>query len=189
MPVSGAEFQMLASSCTHSLNSLVELVQVVSDEVYVQEFKMMQGSTIGKHIRHSLEHFAKLFESFDGENVNPLHVIHYDQRVRGVPVETDRKVAVGMIETLLGMLGDLTPEHLDKPVQISCIVNQEGNEIAFPSTFGRELWFAVHHFIHHCAFIKAFLASSYPGIQTPENFGVAPSTVHFSHQHKKPHQA
>jgi len=131
----------------------------------------LQKASVGQHMRHSLQHFAALLTSEAGA------IVKYDERIRGNAVETDVSEARSFIRELLDSLDSLGPADLDRSVLVRFMLNSDMLEHDFPSTLERELFFVVHHSVHHDATISAILKEqSFP---VPDTFGRAPSTAAF----------
>lgn len=135
---------------------------------------MMRG-TIGKHTRHSLDHFAAALSGF-GRHAEE---IDYDHRQREVPMETSRAAAISAIRAMNDSLVSIGPEADGQPVRVRLMLSGDGALGAFTSTLGRELAFAAHHALHHHAMMRV-IADEF-GVVCPPDFGKAPSTVHFEH--------
>ncbi|RMH13190.1 MAG: hypothetical protein D6695_04775 [Planctomycetota bacterium] len=132
----------------------------------------MRGGTIGKHLRHTLDHYRALIDGYErAESVD------YDRRQRNVPIESDRGAALDAVSELRRRVAALGEEGLRAPVRIRIMLAGDGAEAELDSTVGRELAFASHHAIHHNAMIKTIAAEF--GVDTPDEFGVAPSTLNF----------
>jgi hypothetical protein len=148
-----------------------EIVRVIDDEVYVLPSRVLRGGTIGKHLRHTLDHYAAIVA--DAVGGNP---IDYDHRVRGVPVETDRGAAGDEIRSVRTALAGLRGAA-HEPVRIRVMLAAEGAEALLDSTLAREIAFATHHGIHHVAMMKAIAAEA--GVLLGDEVGKAPSTLQF----------
>lgn len=158
--------QMVLAQC-------VEFVRQVPQPVYVAEAQTIQGGTVGKHVRHTIDHFgAALSAVGEGES----RAIDYDHRSRGVPMETERTCAIGIIGGLCERLAGLSERDLLRPVRVRVMLASDGAEAELSSTLGRELAFATHHAVHHFAMMKTIAAEF--GILASEEFGLAPSTLH-----------
>lgn len=129
----------------------------------------MSGGTIGKHLRHTLDHFSALLDAGGGE------AIDYDHRVRGGSVETDPVEARRAIESLRDRLASISASELSRPVRVRVMLSGEGEQAEAGSTLGRELAFAFHHAIHHQAMMRAIAQEV--GAEVPEWFGKAPDTL------------
>jgi hypothetical protein len=147
-------------------SQLGELLYQLSDEAYVRPMEILSGATIGQHLRHIVECFQELEESYDEGEIN------YDLRKRDRRLETDRAFVFRQM--------DLTQNALDKPDKplILHAAFDEGVEVTLSSTYYRELMHNLDHAIHHMAMIRAGLTSM-PSVILPEDFGVAYSTVKY----------
>ncbi len=140
------------------------------DGRYAQLSRVLPGGTIGKHVRHCLDHFRAALEGFDRGSP-----IDYDHRERNVPMESEPAAALGAIEELAGRLRNLDDAALSSPVRVRVMLSGDGQEAELESTLGRELAFATHHAIHHNAMMVAI--ASELGIRVGPDFGKAPSTI------------
>ncbi len=152
------------------LDQCRDLVGAIDDELYAKPCPVMMGSTIGKHLRHTVDHFAALLACRD--EATP---IDYDHRERDVPMETDRKAALEAIDGVRKGLASLDPSGDSRSVTIRVMLTGDGAETDLRSTLAREIAFATHHAIHHNAMIQAI--ADHAGVKTPAGFGMAPSTV------------
>ncbi|HYF13697.1 MAG TPA: hypothetical protein VD971_01345 [Phycisphaerales bacterium] len=160
----------------HVLNAADDLlrqceatVDEVPDTVYAAESVVMPGGTVGKHLRHLLDHYRALLCARDGGCVD------YDRRERDVPMEVDRGHARRMLSKTRGDIAGLVQIKSDTPVRVRVMVKGDGTEAVLASTIGRELAFATHHAVHHQAMIKA-IAGEF-GVEMPGAVGKAPSTA------------
>jgi hypothetical protein len=142
--------------------------------VYQAPSRALAGGTIGKHVRHELDHFRALLDVAHRLTPEP---VEYDTRARGVPVETDPAAARAEVARLGMLIGELDERALARPVRVRVMLTGDGVQTELASTVGRELFFAVHHAIHHHAMIKAIAGEH--GLSLPNEFGTAPSTISF----------
>jgi hypothetical protein len=147
------------------------LVLAVSEHAYTAESQTHRGGTLGKHLRHTLDHFAAALAVL----ADPAATISYDRRARNVPMETSRAAAIAAIAHAREQLAAAAPEALHTPVRVRIMINAQGQEADLMSTLGRELAFATHHAVHHQAMMKAIAAEF--GVDLDERFGKAPSTL------------
>lgn len=155
-------------------NTLSEDAQLVFTSKYIP------GSTIGKHLRHARDHYILLIQSVADQarvegssNKVPAH-LSYDARIRDTPVETSIAAGIRAFEETIATLQEISqyvPE--DKPVVLKADTGPY--EQVLQSTFGRELWFASLHAIHHWSMIRVIAGEL--GCTLKANFGVAPSTI------------
>ncbi len=161
---------LVLESARAILMQAADMIRGITDEAYATPGK--QGASIGQHTRHTLDHYRKLIDGFKNSTV-----VDYDHRDRGVPVETDRGVAIAEIESIIEGFDGLDETQLEFPVRVLAMVNGRGDTAEMESTLVRELWFATHHAIHHDALIKTIAAEF--GFTLPETYGRAPSTINF----------
>jgi uncharacterized damage-inducible protein DinB len=137
---------------------------------YCAVSSVLPGGTIGKHLRHCLDHYRAALDGFERGAV-----IDYDHRERDVPMETMPAEALGAIQEIAARLSVLSGAALESPVRVRVMVSGEGEEVELSSTLGRELAFATHHAVHHQAMMGAIAAEL--GVRPAADFGKAPSTV------------
>jgi len=146
---------------------------------YTQESRTIKGGSIGKHVRHTLDHFRAALEAHARSEP-----ICYDRRERNVPMETDPGAARAAIEELCVALSALAGGSAASPVRVRVMIAGDGTEAELDSSLGRELAFASHHAVHHHAMMGA-IAREF-GLGVPEGFGLAPSTL--NHVRCLPHE-
>jgi len=157
---------------TTILNQALDLLDnsLTSDEQLTVHSQYMPGSTIGKHLRHARDHFTLLLESVTGPQP---YVLSYDVRSRNTPMETNRDAARIAIENTIAQLKEIVPNiPLDAPITLHAITPYSQT---MQTTFGRELWFAGLHAVHHWSMVRVIAGEQ--GIQLDKSFGFAPSTL------------
>lgn len=142
----------------------------IPDEVYTRASASMHGSTIGQHVRHTLDHLTAALRALDGAEID------YDHRRRDTPVETSRDEALREIDRRSVEAARVTRDAARRDARVRVMLSAEGDEMVLGSTLGRELAFATHHAVHHHAMISA-IASEF-GVPVPPGFGKAPATLH-----------
>ncbi|MDQ7013920.1 MAG: hypothetical protein Q9O74_08510 [Planctomycetota bacterium] len=145
------------------------IVDAMDDESYCCASTVLAGGTIGKHLRHTLDHFGAIVAG-----AARAETIAYDHRERGVAVETDRAAALDQISTLREGIANLG-QNLGGPVRIRVMLSGDGTEAELDSTIAREVAFATHHGIHHVAMMKAIAGEM--GVRLGDEIGKAPSTI------------
>lgn len=154
------------------LEQCAQFIETIPEAVYTADATTIRGGTIGKHVRHSLDHFAAAL--CGGSGGDP---IDYDHRTRNVPMETERASALAAIRAMQAQIGALSESAMCAGVQIRVMLASDGSEAVLPSTLVRELAFATHHAIHHNTMMKTIAAEF--GLEVGEQFGKAPSTLNF----------
>jgi hypothetical protein len=95
------------------LTQKIEVLTLISCEDYSR--RVPSSSTIGAHMRHSLDHFNAVLNA-NAENT----VLDYDSRERNTGIESNRLSALKTCENLLFKVHDST---FDDPVTVKFISN------------------------------------------------------------------
>lgn len=167
----------VAAAASAILEQCARFIQAVPESMYARESRAIKGGTIGKHVRHSVDHFAAALSCLEGGAA-----IDYDHRSREVPMETSPAVAVRAIAEIRARLESLGVGADERPVKIRVMLAGDGTEATLSSSLGRELHFAFHHAVHHHAMLKA-IAGEF-GAEAPADFGLAPSTINYERGHE-----
>ena len=141
----------------------------LDDDQYTRASGVLPASTIGKHVRHILDHFAALLLC------EPGCAIDYDHRERGTPDETSRRAALARITECETALRNRVPSDDNGLVTIRVMLTADGGQTTLGTTMARELAFAAHHAEHHLAMIAAIAREV--GAAVPADLGKAPSTL------------
>ncbi|MBL8763421.1 MAG: hypothetical protein JNM07_04040 [Phycisphaerae bacterium] len=171
------------------LGACAELVSRLTQEQYAAPCARMYGASVGKHVRHVLDHFRAVIRAAPapgrlgagarqhGREEAPCEEIEYDNRTRAVPEETDRGVALRAITEVRAALDALRGAvgMDEREVRVRVLLSDNGEEGVFRSTLGRELAFASHHALHHHAMIGVI--ANELGQPPADGFGMAPSTL------------
>lgn len=151
------------------LDDLAAVVMATPPTVYAATPAVSVSGSVGKHLRHTLDHVASFLEA---SGTNPLD---YDRRQRGTRVEVDPAEALSTICRLQRGLERMAGRSQDERVCVHTQLTPAGKTIVSSSTLGRELAFVVSHTIHHQALIALLLANA-RDLTLPPRFGYAPST-------------
>ncbi|TRZ42795.1 DinB family protein [Robertkochia solimangrovi] len=161
---------MIYQTTIDNFNNLKLVIGQLSAKEYTTPLKVLNGSTIGMHIRHILEFYQCLMEGKQSGEVN------YDDRRRDKMIESDPGFA-------LGVLGDIADgiDHSRMEIPMKLLYNYDTSchskgEIV-PTSLRRELIYNLEHLIHHLAIIKIGIQAMKPDLLLDKNFGVAVSTV------------
>lgn len=161
----------VAATADAILGQCADFLTALPGDVYAAPSASMAGGTIGKHVRHALDHFRAALTT------PACDPIDYDRRARGGNVETDLAAALDEIGHLRSIVQGLDEAAMTTPVTARVMLTGAGETADLRSTLGRELFFATHHAIHHHAMIKAIGREF--GIEAPDGFGTAPSTLNY----------
>ena len=162
---------MLQASAKELLNQLKQIVLVCKEEDFSKPLAELSESTFGQHVRHTLEFFLCLF---DAKNEG---VINYDNRKHDKLIETDRKLAISVIESVIKFL-DEQVDDFDINFEANYTL-EEGKIQKMSSSFHRELAYNIEHAIHHMALLKVAVNQTLTYIDLPAHFGVATSTIRY----------
>ncbi|WP_436514393.1 DinB family protein [Ekhidna sp. To15] len=162
---------MLQSSAKDLLSQLSQVIDSCKEEDFARPLTELSNSTFGQHIRHTLEFFICLF---DAEN---SRVVNYDQRKHDTLIETDKKLALSVIQSIHDFL-DKNQDDFTLTFEANYAISNDVND-QMKSSFYRELAYNIEHAIHHMALLKVAVNHSLTYIELPENFGVASSTIRY----------
>lgn len=145
---------------------LAETIKQLSSEQYAQPCSNLVNNTIGQHVRHIIELFQAL------ENGYPENTVNYEKRKRDKNIETNKNLALGLLQDIHGNLG-----RPDKQLTLHASYDDHSSEpIAISTNYYREIAYNLEHTIHHMALIRVGI-KEVSDIKLPEDFGVASSTV------------
>jgi hypothetical protein len=162
----------IKTNAGYIFDQLEHLLENLTEEQYNIPLEIFSGASIGKHYRHIIEFFQCISVS------EQTDTICYDNRIRDTRIETSRRFASGLLKELkedlsemdtirkLTLIGDLGPEGDDSLSYIG-------------TTLFREFHYVVEHAIHHMAIIKMGVRQTFPEVEIPSEFGVAPSTLRY----------
>jgi len=153
------------------LNQIFDLINQLEDVEYSAELDILNGSSIGKHVRHVVEFFELLVSGSSNGLIN------YDKRNHEPLYETDTRSTMAKIKQLMNGIDDIT--FLDDVVLEVSYADSDTETVKIKSSLERELAYNIEHAIHHMAIIKIALQTVFPKVKLTENFGVAYSTVRY----------
>lgn len=157
--------------CKENLSEIKALLLQLSNAQYTYSSKLLSDATIGQHVRHILEFYQSVLKGIDTK------VINYDLRERNLLVETDRDVAIQIINDINAVLAlDIQDELFILEGNFS---SEPGNKTQIQTTLFRELAYCLEHSIHHQALIKVGLIELNSVSFIDETFGLAPATIRY----------
>ena len=158
---------MSLKTATHEIfGQLIDVIGQLDDEDYACSLNVLSGNTIGKHVRHILEFYDLLVNSYQTGQLN------YDRRERDLLLEISPDEAILRIRRINQAI-----QHLDlnRPLQLEAELSDYPVQIV--SSFDRELLYNIEHAIHHMALIQIAIRNAFLHVVMPPHFGVAYSTV------------
>lgn len=158
----------LTLACSNILKQLTDLLNQIQDEDFVRPVTTLSDSTIGQHLRHTLEFFLCLEQGYDNG------VINYDKRSRDKLIETDRLAALSAIERIILFVECIQEKALQ--LEVGYDVTSD-TFIAVDTTALRELVYNIEHAVHHMAIMKIGVREIASYIALSPDFGIAASTI------------
>lgn len=168
----------LAQLNIEKLHEIQELLAWIPEHLYTGPQEILQGATIGQHIRHIIEFYVCLQK---GESTG---IVCYDDRERDRSVETSMETARLRIEQMCFFLDKIIPDG-PLAVRANYEANDGSNEMICTSV-GRELAYALDHSIHHLAIVNIALQQAGEHPAKFKHLGMAPSTKRYKdHVYRK----
>ncbi|AFK04678.1 hypothetical protein Emtol_3550 [Emticicia oligotrophica DSM 17448] len=152
------------------LNQLNDLLSQLKPIEYTQKLSVFNGSSIGQHVRHTVEFFQCLLEGFD------TGTIDYDARKRNILIETDLNYTLTLVEMIQQKIKGISNTY--SPIQLRVRYGEIDFEL-IETNFMRELVYLIEHSIHHFALIRIGIQENFKQVTIETNFGVAYSTIKF----------
>jgi hypothetical protein len=147
---------------------LADTIHQLSNEQYAQSCKALNNSTIGQHVRHTIELFQCLETGYE------TGVVNYEKRKRDLQIETDKNIAAALLTQLY--------QGLNKPnkeLQLDAQYDDTTDDIVSVTTnYYREIIYNLEHTIHHMALIRIGV-QTVSAVKLPDDFGVASSTMRY----------
>lgn len=164
-----------------ALAQLRRLVDDLAPEAYRRVFGVQGRHTLGKHVRHIIDHYEALIDGLAaGAETLDYERRRRDPALEASPDEAARRL-VALEAWLSSLQGQASPECLTlRHCQDAGAPDHDGfadgeRRLALPSSLARELAFLASHTVHHMAIIG--LLAEQVGIALPASFGVHPSTL------------
>lgn len=153
------------------LHQLRTILAQVRPKDYATSATLLDGASMGKHVRHIIEFYTCLIRGAASGN------ICYDDRERNVVLEEDPEAASQAIQQIIVAMDSL-------PVQkkISMKTRHGDSELQVQTTVERELIFAAEHTVHHLAIIRMLISSTHSYIVIDETLGYSDATLQFLQQ-------
>jgi len=154
------------------LDQLSDAIKQLTDAEFTTPSHVLSGSSVGQHLRHTLEFFLCLEQGLnDG-------LINYDKRGHDKLIETDRDLALDVINRIHFFIGE---QVSDKNLILEASYDEHG-VAQVNTTYFRELTYNIEHAVHHMAIMKIGFREVADRVSLPDDFGVAASTIHYREQ-------
>jgi len=159
----------LVRACSSILDQLENVVAQLSAEDFSRPSPALSNSTIGQHMRHTIEFFLCLENGFrDG-------VINYDKRAHDKLIESDKFIALNAIRQIRRFVVATTN---DCTLRLDVGYDRHTEDcVTIQTNYFRELTYNIEHAVHHMALIKIGVREVADYVKLPGDFGVAVSTL------------
>lgn len=161
----------MVNHCIEDLKQLKGLVDKITDENFQKKASSLFDSTIGEHVRHSLEFYTCFIEGIEAGLIN------YDRRKREKHLEVQTEACAAEIDDIINRLNTPMPPQNTLKVEANFSKSDSGTTIALNTSVNRELAYCLEHSVHHQALIKTALKELECLELVDENFGIAASTI------------
>ena len=160
----------LRRACSGILDQLADVVTQMNEHDFARPAETLSNSTIGQHVRHTLEFFLCF------ENGYSSGVINYDKREHDKLIESDKYIALSAIDRIRYFIATF----VEKPLKLEVgydLTNEDFVTIETTST--RELVYNIEHAVHHMAIMKIGIREIASYIRLAPDFGIAASTIRY----------
>jgi hypothetical protein len=162
----------LTEACDLIFDQLSETIGQLSETELTTSSTILSGSSVGQHLRHTLEFFICLETGYDAG------VINYDNRDHNKLIETSKPIALSTIGRVRQFVNN---RRNDKPLQLEVVYDLADirNVVSVKTNYFRELTYNIEHAVHHMAIMKIGIREVAQHVLIPAGFGVAASTLRY----------
>lgn len=162
----------LRLACLEILRQLSAVTMNITPEDFTRSSRVLGGSTVGQHLRHTLEFFLCFEQGYNGG------VINYDKRAHDKRIETDKERAIEKLSEIETFIRGL---DANKSLLLEVAYTADSTEVVSIETNAmRELVYNIEHAVHHMAIMKIGLRDVAPYVEIPSGFGIATSTIRYN---------
>lgn len=160
----------LTEACSNILSQLADLVHQIRETDFVKPAETLSYSTVGQHLRHTLEFFMCFEHGFE------KGLINYDKRAHDKLIESDKFLALAAI----GRIADFINKLTDKPLKLEVGYDlKKESFLTIDTTATRELVYNIEHAVHHMAIMKIGIKEIASYVALAPDFGIAASTIRY----------
>ena len=162
--------QLIQASCA-ILDQLSTAIGQLTETEFTSPSETLSNSSIGQHLRHTLEFFFCLEHGYE------KGIINYDNRAHDKLIETDKEVALMAIDRIRQFV---FTQRQDKflILEVGYDLNSNVN-VPVQTNYFRELTYNIEHAVHHMAIMKIGIREIAPRAIIAADFGVATSTLRY----------
>jgi hypothetical protein len=164
----------LTEACLNILLQLNDLVTRIDERDFTRPSPSLSQSTIGQHLRHTLEFFL-CFESGYEKGL-----INYDKRAHDKLIETDKFIALSTLTRISDFIQNL---NNNKSLKLEVGYDLAADDfITIETNAVRELVYNIEHAVHHMAIMKIGVREVCSYVVLPADFGIAASTIRYQQE-------
>lgn len=153
------------------LSQLGSVVDQISETDFTKPCPSLGNSSIGQHLRHTLEFYLCLEAGFKSG------VVNYDKRAHDKLIESDKFIAIATINRIKDFVEQ---QKDDAPLQLEVAYELDSEEsISMQTNYFRELTYNIEHAVHHMAIMKIGVREVAPYVKLSSDFGIAASTIRY----------
>ena len=161
----------LTQASSAILDQLINAIEQLRESEFTKSSETLGGSSIGQHLRHTLEFFICLEQGYD------KGIINYDKRAHDKMIETDKEIALLAIDRIRQFI---LKQAEDKSLilEVGYDLRNDVN-VSVTTNYFRELTYNIEHAVHHMAIMKIGIREVAPHVTLSHDFGVAASTLRY----------
>lgn len=161
----------ITKACTNILGQLTDMVTQLTEQDFIKPLGTLGDSTLGQHLRHTLEFFICLEKGFESG------IINYDKRAHDKLIESDKFIALSVLSKINAFIDT---HYSDKALKLEAAYDLDKEEfITIETNYLRELVYNIEHAVHHMAIMKIGIREAAPYVTLPHDFGIAASTIRY----------
>jgi uncharacterized damage-inducible protein DinB len=161
----------IKNACLDILDQLAGVIRQMDEKDFCKPSKTLSNSTVGQHLRHTIEFFICLEQGFKKGLVN------YDKREHDKLIESDKFLALAAIERIKDFVSH---QNSDQTLQLEVGYERERDTyITISTNYLRELTYNIEHAVHHMAIMKIGIREVAGYVNLPADFGIAVSTIRY----------
>ncbi len=161
----------LLTACKSILDQLEDMVQQIDEKDFCKPSGTLSHSTMGQHLRHTLEFFICLKSGFE------IGLVNYDLRNHDKLLEGDKFIAMASLREIQDFVSNHTE---DKMLKLEMAYERDcENRMTVETNYWRELVYNIEHAVHHMAIMKIGIREVAPYVNLSADFGIAVSTLRY----------
>jgi hypothetical protein len=165
------------SQLIHASQTILDQLSCAIKQMTEAEFTMpsqtLSGSSVGQHLRHTLEFFICLEQGLSNGKIN------YDKRGHDKLIESDKELAIEAIKRIRSFVGK---QVADRPLMLNASYATPDDMVSVTTSYFRELTYNIEHAVHHMAIMKIGIKEVAAHVELSSDFGVAASTIHYKQE-------